>query len=140
MAAGTHVMQLDAIRRDVERRKIFDKIFVIVGLLVMLACLATLFIMFAKLVSDGAERFTWDFLTNFPSRKATRAGILAAWVGTSLVMLVTAVVAVPVGVMAAIYLEEYAPKNWFTSILEINVNNLAGVPSIVWAPAYWRRA
>ena len=132
MAAGSHAMQLDAIRRDVERRKVFDKIFVIIGLLVMLACLATLAIMFAKLVSDGAERFTWDFLTNFPSRKATRAGILAAWVGTSLVMLVTALVAVPVGVMAAIYLEEYAPKNWFTSILEINVNNLAGVPSIVY--------
>jgi phosphate transport system permease protein len=132
MVAGAHAVQLDVIRRDVERRKIFDKVFVVIGLLVMLACLATLFILFAKLVSDGAERFTWDFLTNFPSRKAARAGILAAWVGTSLVMLVTALVAVPVGVMAAIYLEEYAAKNWFTSIIEINVNNLAGVPSIVY--------
>jgi phosphate transport system permease protein len=132
MASAAHAVQLEQIRRDVEKRKVFDKLFVILGLLVMLVCLATLFIMFAKLVSDGSERFTWDFLANYPSRHAERAGILAAWVGTSLVMLVTALVAVPVGVMAAIYLEEYAPKNWFTSVLEINVNNLAGVPSIVY--------
>jgi len=132
MSATTQSIKLDAIRRDVQRRKIFDKIFVMLGLIVMLACLTTLFVLFVKLVSDGAERFTWDFFTSYPSRHAERAGILAAWVGTSLVMLVTALVAVPVGVMAAIYLEEYAPKNWFTSIIEINVNNLAGVPSIVY--------
>jgi phosphate transport system permease protein len=136
MAAGAHVADqaaaLIAIRRDVEKRKIFDKIFVILGLLVMLVCLMILFVLFLKLVQDGSERFTWDFFTSFPSRHATRAGILAAWVGTSLVMLVTALVAVPVGVMAAIYLEEYAPKNWITSAIEINVNNLAGVPSIVY--------
>jgi len=83
-------------------------------------------------VHDGASRFGWDFLTNFPSRKAERAGILSAWVGTSLIMLVTALVSLPIGVMAAIYLEEYAPKNWVTGIIEINVTNLAGVPSIVY--------
>ncbi len=77
-------------------------------------------------------RFGWDFLTQFPSRKAERAGILSAWVGTSMIMLVTALVALPVGVAAAIYLEEYAPKNWFTGVIEINVTNLAGVPSIVY--------
>jgi phosphate transport system permease protein len=132
MSASAQSIKLDAIRRDVERRKVYDKLFVMLGLLVMLACLTTLFVLFVKLVSDGAERFTWEFVTSFPSRHAERAGILAAWVGTSLVMLVTALVAVPVGVMAAIYLEEYAPKNWVTSIIEINVNNLAGVPSIVY--------
>ena len=78
------------------------------------------------------SRFGWDFLTQFPSRKAERAGILSAWVGTSMIMLVTALVALPVGVAAAIYLEEYAPKNWFTGVIEINVTNLAGVPSIVY--------
>jgi phosphate transport system permease protein len=81
---------------------------------------------------DGSDRFTWDFVSSFPSRRAAQAGILAAWVGSSLVMLVTACTAVPVGVMAAIYLEEYAPKNWFTGVIEINVTNLAGVPSIVY--------
>ena len=98
----------------------------------MLVCLAILAVLFIDLVRDGASRFGWDFFTNFASRRAERAGILAAWVGTSLIMLVTAVCAVPVGVAAAIYLEEYAPKNWFTAIIEINVTNLAGVPSIVY--------
>ena len=99
---------------------------------ILLACLGLLALLFLDLVHDGAARFGWDFFTNFPSRKAERAGILSAWVGTSLIMLVTALVALPVGVAAAIYLEEYAPKNWFTSIIEINVTNLAGVPSIVY--------
>jgi phosphate transport system permease protein len=123
---------MEAVRAGLTRRKLFDKIFVIVGLIVMLACLAVLAILFIDLVRDGSSRFTLDFFTNFASRNAERAGILAAWVGTTLVMAVTAVCAVPVGVAAAIYLEEYAPKNWFTAIIEINVTNLAGVPSIVY--------
>jgi phosphate transport system permease protein len=75
---------------------------------------------------------SWDFFTSFPSRRADAAGILSAWVGTALVMLVTALAAVPLGVGAGIYLEEYAPRNWITDIIEINVTNLAGVPSIVY--------
>jgi phosphate transport system permease protein len=122
----------EALRRGLVRRKVLDQVFVIVGLIVMLACLAVLAVLFIDLVRDGADRFSWEFFTNFASRRAERAGILAAWVGTSLIMLVTAVCAVPVGVAAAIYLEEYAPKNWFTAVLEINVTNLAGVPSIVY--------
>ena len=122
----------EALRRGLSRRKVLDQVFVLVGLIVMIACLAVLAILFIDLVRDGAPRFGWDFFTNFASRKAERAGILAAWVGTSLIMLVTAVCAVPVGVAAAIYLEKYAPKNWFTAIIEINVTNLAGVPSIVY--------
>jgi len=126
------MMTPEALRRGLSRRKILDRVFVIVGLSLMLACLAILAVLFIDLVRDGAPRFGWDFLTNFASRRASSAGILAAWVGTSLIMLVTAVCAVPVGVMAAIYLEEYAPKNWFTAVVEINVTNLAGVPSIVY--------
>jgi len=132
MSASAASLQQEALRRGLSRRKLFDQIFVLVGLIVMIVCLAILAILFIDLVRDGSERFTWDFFTNFASRKAERAGILAAWVGTSLIMLVTAVCAVPVGVAAAIYLEEYAPKNWFTAIIEINVTNLAGVPSIVY--------
>jgi phosphate transport system permease protein len=120
------------VKRGLSRRKTLDQVFVIVGLVVMLVCLAVLAVLFIDLVRDGSERFTWDFFTNFASRKAERAGILAAWVGTALIMVVTALCAVPVGVAAAIYLEEYAPKNWFTAIIEINVTNLAGVPSIVY--------
>ncbi|HEY4369964.1 MAG TPA: phosphate ABC transporter permease PstA [Steroidobacteraceae bacterium] len=122
----------DLMRDGLTRRKTLDRVFVIVGLVVMLVCLAILAVLFIDLVRDGAPRFGWKFFTNFASRHAENAGILAAWVGTSLIMLVTAVCAVPVGVAAAIYLEEYAPKNWFTAIIEINVTNLAGVPSIVY--------
>jgi phosphate transport system permease protein len=116
----------------VQRRKLYDKLFVLLGMLVLFAALLTLAVLFLDLVRDGAARFGWDFLSSFPSRRAERAGILSAWVGTSLVMLVTVLVAMPIGVAAAIYLEEYAPKNWLTGVIEINVTNLAGVPSIVY--------
>ena len=126
------VMTIEELRSGLAWRKNLDKAFVVVGLLILMSCLGLLALLFLDLVRDGASRFGWDFLTQFPSRKAERAGILSAWVGTSMIMLVTALVALPVGVAAAIYLEEYAPKNWFTGIIEINVTNLAGVPSIVY--------
>ena len=126
------VMSIEELRRGLSWRKNLDKVFVVLGLLILLSCLGLLAILFLDLVRDGASRFGWDFFTQFPSRKAERAGILSAWVGTSMIMLVTALVALPVGVAAAIYLEEYAPKNWVTSVIEINVTNLAGVPSIVY--------
>jgi phosphate transport system permease protein len=84
------------------------------------------------MIINGAPRLSWDFFTNFPSRRPEQAGILSAWVGSTLVMLVTAMTAVPLGVGAGVYLEEYAPKNWVTDLIEINVTNLAGVPSIVY--------
>jgi phosphate transport system permease protein len=130
--AAAEQTTLEEIRRGLSWRKQLDKVFVAIGLALLFGCLAVLAILFFDLLRDGASRFGWDFFTNFPSRKAERAGILSAWVGTSLIMFVTALVALPVGVAAAIYLEEYAPKNWFTNIIEINVTNLAGVPSIVY--------
>ncbi len=126
------VMTIEELRAGLAWRKNLDKAFVVLGLLVLMSCLGLLALLFLDLVRDGAERFGWDFLTQFPSRKAERAGILSAWVGTSMIMLVTALVALPVGVAAAIYLEEYAPKHWITGVIEINVTNLAGVPSIVY--------
>ena len=68
---------------------------------------------------------------NFPSRRASQAGILSAWVGSLLVIFVTALIGIPLGVAAGIYLEEYARKNTITNIIEINISNLAGVPSII---------
>jgi len=115
--AAVAQLTLEDLRAGLGWRKQLDKLFVIVGLLVMIACLAILAILFLDLVRDGASRFGWDFFTSFPSRKAERAGILSAAVGTTMIMFVTALVALPVGVAAAIYLEEYAPKNWFTGII-----------------------
>jgi phosphate transport system permease protein len=126
------VMSLEQLRADLVWRKNLDKLFVVLGLVILIVCLGLLGLLFFDLVRDGASRFGWDFLTQFPSRKAERAGILSAGVGTIMIMFVTAMVALPVGVAAAIYLEEYAPKNWFSGVIEINVTNLAGVPSIVY--------
>ena len=89
------------LRAGLVRRKQMDKLFVIVGLTVMLACLLILLVLFIDLVKNGWPRLTMEFFTSFPSRRAVNAGILGAWVGTSLIMLVTAVCAVPVGVAAS---------------------------------------
>ncbi len=112
--------------------KLRDAIFAILSLLGLLVGLITLLALLLDLAMDGVPRISLDFLTSFPSRFPARAGILSAWVGTTLVMLVTAFCAVPMGIAAGVYLEEYAPKNWFTSLIEINIANLAAVPSIVY--------
>jgi phosphate transport system permease protein len=116
----------------IARNKTVDRLFVVVGLLATFIGLLTLAALMIDLALDGVGRFSYEFFTSFPSRFASRAGILSAWVGTILVMIVTAVTAVPLGVAAGVYLEEYAPKNWLTALIEINIANLAGVPSIVY--------
>jgi phosphate transport system permease protein len=116
----------------IRAHKRWDQLFALLGLLAMMVGIFTLGALFAQMVIDGLPRLSGDFFTNFPSRRAGQAGILSAWVGSLLVMLVTALFAVPVGVASAIYLEEYAGKNWFTDVIEINIANLAGVPSIVY--------
>ena len=86
-----------------------------------------------KLKADGRieKGFNWLFFTSGDSREPELAGIRGALVGSLLTLLVTLVLCLPIGVLAAIYLEEFAPKNRVTDIIEININNLAAVPSIV---------
>jgi len=116
----------------IARRKSLDAAFAVFGLIGLLIALLTLSALILDLAIDGSTRITWDFFSSFPSRFASRAGILSAWVGTTLVMFVTACAAVPLGIAAGVYLEEYAPKNLLTDIIEINIANLAAVPSIVY--------
>jgi phosphate transport system permease protein len=125
-------MTVAQIRALITKHKRWDLIFATVGVLALMVGVLTFVALFAGMVMDGAHRLSWDFFVNFPSRRAENAGILSAWVGSTLVMLVTAVTAIPVGVASAVYLEEYAPRNWMTDIIEINVTNLAGVPSIIY--------
>jgi len=125
-------MTVAQIRALITRHKRWDLIFATIGVFALMVGVLTFVALFAGMVMDGAHRLSWDFFVNFPSRRAADAGILSAWVGSTLVMLVTAVTAIPVGVAGAVYLEEYAPKNWMTDIIEINVTNLAGVPSIIY--------
>jgi len=119
-------------KRIIAKRKRQDFIFNVVGILCTLVGILTLGALLADLMMDGLTRLNWTFLTSFPSRFAARAGILSSWVGTLLIMVVTASAAVPLGVAAGIYLEEYARKNWVTNLIEINIANLAGVPSIIY--------
>lgn len=112
--------------------KWFDKAFYVIGLIATLIGLAVLLNLITDVVADGIGRLGWQFITSYPSRKAEEAGILAAWVGTTWVMVLTGLFTIPIGIMAALYLEEYSKKNWFTNLIEINIANLAGVPSIIY--------
>ncbi|MAP37245.1 MAG: phosphate ABC transporter, permease protein PstA, partial [Chloroflexi bacterium] len=85
-----------------------------------------------EVLTTGLPWLNWQFITDYPSRHPEEAGLFSALMGTVWLMAMTAIFTVPVGVGAAIYLEEYAPSNLFTRIIEINVANLAGVPSIVY--------
>src|SRR5258706_5173614 len=125
-------MTVAEIRALIINLKRWDLIFATIGVFALMVGVLTFVALFAGMVMDGAHRLSWDFFVIFPSRRAENGGILSAWVGSTLVMLVTAVTAIPVGVAGAVYLEEYAPKNWMTDIIEINVRNLAGVPSIIY--------
>jgi phosphate transport system permease protein len=109
-----------------------SKLFAIAGLLVVFFAIVILLALILQMALQGLPRLNWKFFTSFPSSTAEEAGIFSAWVGTALVMLVTLIVAVPLGIASGIYLEEYARKNWLSAMIEINVTNLAGVPSIVY--------
>jgi phosphate transport system permease protein len=124
--------KLREIRALIAAHKRWDVYFAVLGVMALMVGLLTFVALFGQMVVEGAPRLSWDFFSNFPSRKPEQAGILSAWVGSTLVMLVTAAAAVPLGVAAGIYLEEYARKNWVTDLIEINVTNLAGVPSIIY--------
>ena len=123
---------LEQLRADLNRRKLINTAFALIGMMVIAIATIILLGLTLKMALQGAERITPEFFTSFPSRRASRAGILSAWVGTCLVMLVTALAAIPLGVASGIYLEEYAKKNWLADLIEINVTNLAGVPSIIY--------
>jgi phosphate transport system permease protein len=117
------------IEKREKKGKIFEILF-LVGLSIGLVVLALLVFVVLK---DGLGRLlTASFLTETPSRFATKGGIRPAIFGSMLLGLLVLLVAVPIGVGAALYLEEYAPKTWWTNIIEINIANLAGVPSIVY--------
>ncbi len=113
-------------------RYLADRAFAVLGLLGLLAALAALAALLLDVLLDGAPRLSWQFLTTYPSRFAASAGILPAILGTFYVIVLTGLMAVPVGVAAAVYLEEYGAQGRLGRVIEINIANLAGVPSIVY--------
>ena len=123
---------LNQIQTSVIQRQRWSNVFAAISVMAIVIAFIILVALFGQLLWQGMPKLNWQFLTSFADPEAGLAGIFAAWVGSSLVMLVTATIAVPVGIAAGLYLEEYAPKNWFSDLIEINVTNLAGVPSIVY--------
>ena len=113
-------------------RRTLDLAFQVVALLVLLLALAALATLIYDIVTDGLVRLSWDFLTGYPSRRASRAGIYPALTGSVFVILLTAVFALPIGVAAAIYLEEYGKRNFIARAIELNITNLSSVPSIIY--------
>ncbi len=118
---------------NVEKRETLGKIFEVLFLLGLLIGLFILALLLFDILRDGLGRFLAPgFLTETPSRFPDQGGIRPAIVSSILLGVVVILVTVPIGVGAALYLEEYAPKVWWTVIIEINISNLAGVPSIVY--------
>ncbi len=112
--------------------KLKDKTFQVIGVCCTLIGVITLFIFIGSILFEGLERLDWSFLTSLPSRNPEDSGILTAWHGTIWVLVLTTIFAFPLGVGAGIYLEEYGKNNWLNRFLDINIANLAGVPSVIY--------
>ena len=106
--------------------------FLLLCLLATALAIGVLAVLLVDMTREGIGRLSWDFINSFPSRKPEQAGIKAALFGTLWLMGLTAAFAVPIGIGAALYLEEYASRNWLNRIIQTNIANLAGVPSIVY--------
>ncbi|MDE2940350.1 MAG: phosphate ABC transporter permease PstA [Chloroflexota bacterium] len=118
--------------RRVNRRRLYGQIFHALCLISILIGLGMLALLLVDIFLDGWRRVNWEFLTSFPSRKPEQAGIQAALFGSIYVIALAGALAFTLGVAAAIYLEEYASRNWVAKVIQINIANLAGVPSIVY--------
>jgi phosphate transport system permease protein len=114
------------------RRRAVDAVFRALTILMLVGAIGALAALLWDVLSDGLGRLSWSFLTGYPSRRASGAGILPALVGSTYVIALTALMAIPVGIAAAIYLEEYGGRSRTARLIEINIANLAGVPSIVY--------
>jgi phosphate transport system permease protein len=117
---------------NIQKNRLKDQIFKVWGISCTLFGLILLAVFIGDILIDGIMRIDWDFITDLPSRKAEKAGIYTALMGSIWILFLTTLIAFPVGVAAGVYLEEYSNKNRFSAILEINISNLAGVPSIIY--------
>jgi phosphate transport system permease protein len=118
-----------ASRRD----RVSGTAFKAVLLFSLLIGFVTLIVLLITVASDGLGKLSWDFITSFPSSLPSRAGIQSPIVGTIYLMILVALITIPIGVGAALYLEEYADRErWYNRAIELNIQNLAAVPSIVY--------
>lgn len=117
---------------NTSKNRIIDRLFQGFGIINTFLGLVLLTFFISYVIYIGSNRLGWEFLTSLPSRFPEKSGIYTAMIGSVWIMCLTALFAFPVGVAAAVYLEEYQEKGWFSKILEINISNLAGIPSIIY--------
>ena len=114
------------------RRRVFGVLFYVLTIGSTVLGIAMLAVLLIDVFADGANQVDGHFLTSYPSRFPEQAGLRSALLGTLWMLGLTAILAFHIGVGAAIYLEEYAPANWMTRFIQLNIANLAGVPSVVY--------
>lgn len=117
---------------NIRKNRIKDQLFKYWGIFCTIIGLVLLAVFIGDILIDGLRRIDWNFITSLPSRKAEKSGIYTALMGSIWILILTTLIAFPLGVAAGIYLEEYAKKNKIAGLLEINISNLAGVPSIIY--------
>lgn len=114
------------------KAKLVDQVFKYVAMAFTIFALVILLVLLIDIFSSGLERINWSFFTSLPSRFAEKSGIMTALAGMMSLLFFTIIISLPVGVLAGIYLQEYGKKNKFAKFIEINISNLAGVPSVIY--------
>lgn len=109
-----------------------DKLFKCIAIVLTSIALLSLVLLIGDILVKGLSRIQWSFLFNLPSRHAEQAGIYTALAGMFSLLLFTMITAIPIGILAGIYLQEYGKNNWMTRFIEVNISNLAGVPSVIY--------
>ena len=112
--------------------KLQDNLFRYTAFAFTMFTLLVLAVLLIDIISNGIGRINWSFFTNLPSRHPEKSGIYTALAGMLTLLFLTIIFSLPIGILAGVYLQEYAQKNRFAKILEINIANLAGVPSIIY--------
>lgn len=117
---------------QLDRRYFWDNLFASATWIATGLAIVVLLVLLADVLIDGLPRLSWQFITSLPSRKPELAGIAAALGGSIWLLFLTALIAFPIGVGAGLYLEEFSIESWWSRLIEINISNLAGVPSIIY--------
>lgn len=117
---------------SIQKNRLKDQLFKFWGIGCTLIGLLLLVVFIGGILIDGLSRIDWAFITDLPSRKAEKSGIWTPLMGSVWILILTTLISFPISVAAGVYLEEYAKKNRLSALLEINISNLAGVPSIIY--------
>jgi phosphate transport system permease protein len=119
-------------RNHHKRARLTDRVFKYSAMVFTIAALGILLVLLIDIFSKGMARINWDFFRNLPSRHAEKSGVLTALAGMLSLLFFTVLISLPIGILAGIYLQEYRKKNRLAKLIEVNIANLAGVPSVIY--------